>query len=404
MGNSDAVRLEKIDVGGQVDQIAMSFQGRIFATTTEGRLVCFDLTGVRSWERRWISHRHSPLPLRVSGEGRPWVGVNGAITGFDHDGRNIGTITFACGDQERLGSFLLAPEGYYGCLHRPGASGASGPRVVKLDPSGSTIWSTILPVGVIGYSGVVETGVRTGWETKPKPPWSPRTWEPLCYQGAEPLLLSGNRLLASFFEFPRSGIGCTYGLDAESGELLWVTEPAPTHTLAIAGMGRFFQGLQGYGAFETRLLGPDGIILQRWESHGYPVIDGSENVRSVEMENSLPSRMRFVTLQDDGGVGNGPLLEGYYTTYPVISHRGVVAFWRNGELVLISDQGEKDVIFTDSTTANQGVMSRMLLASDGSLIFSLGHELWIVGTELGPLAQSPWPCGSGNIQNNPVWA
>jgi hypothetical protein len=49
------------------------------------------------------------------------------------------------------------------------------------------------------------------------------------------------------------------------------------------------------------------------------------------------------------------------------------------------------------------MMSRMLLSPDGSLVFSVGHEVWIVAAGLGSLAESPWPCGGGNLQNNPVW-
>ena len=45
----------------------------------------------------------------------------------------------------------------------------------------------------------------------------------------------------------------------------------------------------------------------------------------------------------------------------------------------------------------------MLLSPDGSLIFSVGHDVWIVDAGLGPLAKSPWPCGGGNNRYNPVW-
>lgn len=276
--------------------------------------------------------------------------------------------------------------------------------MIKLDPSGSVLWSTTLPVGALGYQGVVEAGVHTGWETQPKRPWRPESWEPIRYGGSEPLLMSGDRLLASFFEFPRSGIGCCYGLDAVSGSLLWVTEPAPTHTLAVAGPGRFYQGLQGYGAFETRLLGPDGAILRRWEVHGYLVIDAGGVVRCVEMENVLPARMRYSLLLPNRDVRRGPLLEGYYTTYPLVSREGVVAFWRNGELVLIDDRMDRHVIDSDPSATKEGVLSRMLLSPWGSLVFAIGHEVRVVDVDLGPLAESPWPCGGGNVQNNPVWA
>jgi hypothetical protein len=188
-----------------------------------------------------------------------------------------------------------------------------------------------------------------------------------------------------------------------SGALLWVTDPAPTSTLAIAGPGRFYQGVQGYGAFETRLLGPDGEILRRWEVHGYIVIDEAGGVRCVEMENVLPSRMRYSLLLPDGDVQRGPLLEGYYTTYPLVSHEGVVAFWRNGELVLIDDRMERHVIDSDPPAAKEGVLSRMLLSPWGSLVFAIDNEIRVVDAGLGSLATSPWPCGGGNVQNNPFW-
>ncbi|SIN93817.1 hypothetical protein SAMN05444166_1697 [Singulisphaera sp. GP187] len=355
------------------------------------------------WEREWTIRSHRPLTLRVADDGRPWVGLGDLLIEIDHDGRNLKTLDLARDDRERLGSFLLAPDGVYACLYRPGAPRTWGPRVLKLGPSGSVLWSTTLPIGAIGYTGVVEVGGGTGWEMKPKRPWQPETWEPIRYGGSEPLLLSGDRLLASLYEFPRSGIGCSYGLDAASGDLLWVTEPAPTSTLAVAGLGRFYHGLQGYGAFETRLLDHDGSVQRRWESHGFLVIDEQGRVRSLEMENRLPSRMRFVTLQDDGGVGNGPLLDGYYSSYPAISREGVVAFWRNGELVLIDDTMTKVVIYSDPLAAEQGLIGRMLLSPGGSLVFSVGYEADFAGEGLGSLAETHWPCCGGNVRNNPVW-
>jgi hypothetical protein len=393
---------QRVDVGGQIAQIALSSTGRVFALTTDGELACIDLTEMRLWERNWGLSRPQQLSLRLSDQGRPWVNMGGVLIEVDHDGSDLKSPDVARDDDERLGSFLLAAGGIYACLYRPGAPVKFGPTVTRLDPSGSTLWATTLPLGPIGYEGVVEIGIRTGWETKPKQPWRPRTWEPIRYGGSEPLLLSGDRLLASFFEL-RSGIGCSYCLDAGSGHLLWMTDPAPTHTLAIASTGHFYHGLQGYGAFETRLLGPDGAVLTRWNSHGYVVVDEQGTVRSVEMENRLPSRMRFATLQDDGSVSDGPLLDGYHTTYPAISREGISAFWRNGELILIHERRVKEVIYSDPTASNEGVMSRMLLSPNGFLVFSVGREVWIVDAGLGSMAESPWPCGGGTLQNNPVW-
>jgi hypothetical protein len=48
-------------------------------------------------------------------------------------------------------------------------------------------------------------------------------------------------------------------------------------------------------------------------------------------------------------------------------------------------------------------MTRMLLADDGTLVFGLEDELFLVPTDLGPMADSSWPCGGGNAGGNPVF-
>ncbi len=48
-------------------------------------------------------------------------------------------------------------------------------------------------------------------------------------------------------------------------------------------------------------------------------------------------------------------------------------------------------------------MTRSLLADDGTLVFGLEDELFLVPTDLGPMADSVWPCGGGNTGGNPVF-
>jgi hypothetical protein len=402
MGGRAMVKPMKVDVGAQVNDVAVSPTGSILLTTTEGRLICIDRTGRRIWGRLWYTESLQWLVLRVGTEGRAWIGLNDLLIEIDPDCRDRRTISLVPDEGERLGSFLLAPGGFYVCLYRPGFAENLTPRILKLDQTGSPIWSKKLPVVNISMWRTADPESHDGM--KPRDFWRPEVWCPTRSFSSEPLLLSGNRLVTSFYDDNQSGLGCLYGMDSEVGTLLWITESVPTGSLAIAGPGRFYQGIQGYGAFETRLLGPDGSTLQRWESHGDLILDEDGLVRSVEMENCLPSRMRFVTLHDDGTVGDGPLLEGYYTSYPAISREGVVAFWRNGELVLIDDKMVREVIYSDPIAAPQAVIGRMLLLPDGSLVFSVGHEVWIVDAGLGSLAESPWPCGGGNLRNNPAWA
>jgi hypothetical protein len=57
-------------------------------------------------------------------------------------------------------------------------------RLERVDRAGLRRWVCQLPVSGRWYTGVVHTGVATGWQTKPMPPWQPRqlrieTWKPL---------------------------------------------------------------------------------------------------------------------------------------------------------------------------------------------------------------------------------
>src|SRR5262249_51118175 len=93
------------------------------------------------------------------------------------------------------------------------------------------------------------------------------------------------------------------------------------------------------------------------------------------------------------------------TTPPTQSSasRGVTAFCREGELqagdLALRRRGFGEV---DSPSGGN-VMTRMLLAEDGTLAFGLDEELRLVPTDLGPMADSPWPCGGGNARGNTVY-
>lgn len=73
-------------------------------------------------------------------------------------------------------------------------------------------------------------GVSTGWQMQPKKPWEPEDWKP-AWRG-EALLLSEDRLIARYFEL-RSGLGRTFCLDRNSGQILWATAPRPEDGLSL---------------------------------------------------------------------------------------------------------------------------------------------------------------------------
>src|SRR5262249_59762875 len=120
--------------------------------------------------------------------------------------------------------------------------------------------------------------------------------------------------------------------DGAGGGTLWAPEPRPEAGVALVGSDEFLRGVQGYGAFDLYLHDREGKERQHWSSHAEVVVTGAGEMRGVEMENVLPSRMHFSVLKQDGTVCKGPHLEGYYTTYPVLNRQGVAAFWRYGKL------------------------------------------------------------------------
>jgi hypothetical protein len=99
----------------------------------------------------------------------------------------------------------------------------------------------------------------------------------------------------------------------------------------------------------------------------------------------------------------GPHLDDYYTTYPVVSKQGVTVFWRHGELQAVDTALHKRTLWKDEGLAGKKIMTRMPLADDGPLLFGQEDELFLVPIDLGPMANSPWPCGGGNAQGNPVF-
>ncbi len=402
------VRPKTIEAGGTVMALALAAPDQVYLLVrTEqgaGRLLSLDLEGrprgrldlpVSSDYPSRVSRRQ----LRVAEDGSAWLGMGRTLTRIGAEGSVLGVVEVPSESDEDLGAFLLVPGGFVAALHKPASREVRG-RVVHLDAGGGVVWSTILPAGTVAYAGVVEMGVDSGWQIRPKKPWRPRDWQPV-WRG-DPLLLSGDHLLARFFEV-RSGLGRTFCLDWANGRILWATEPRPETSVALVGPGRFLLGVQGYGAFDLYLYDRDGTVLQHWPRHAEVIVTEGGEIRGVEMENCLPSRMHFSVFEPDGTIRQGPHLEGYYTTCPVVSKQGTTAFWREGELHAVDPALHRRTLWSDGGPAEKNVMTRMLLADDGTLVFGLEDELFFVPTDLGPMADSVWPCGGGNAGGNPVF-
>lgn len=81
--------------------------------------------------------------------------------------------------------------------------------------------------------------------------------------------------------------------------------------------------------------------------------------------------------------------------------QGNAVFWRDGKLLVVDTDLRAYTLFARDD--DRAVMSRVLLADHGRVIFALHDELIIFpDTGLAELDSGPWPCADGNLRGNPV--
>lgn len=233
----------------------------------------------------------------------------------------------------RARAFVPAPDGAVVAVSDIQDRAAAA--VIRLDRDGQVVWRTEVPVPATLSGGASETRRDDGAVIRTTRPLVPQQW---VIDRSE-LCVSGDRLLAVFVDFPRTGIGIGHGIDLETGRIVYRTAPAPHGQLAPAAPGSFLVGLQGYGAFETQLVDRDGQVTTTWRSHGRVVPGDPPHV--IEMENIMPSRCHVATLLADGTVRHGPPLPGYDTSPLVVAADRRAVFWRDDTLMYVSGDGER---------------------------------------------------------------
>lgn len=382
--------------------------GPLFVTSYDGGnlsatvVTALTRAGVTLWRREFAGHPHPP---RVNASGTVWIAHREPPSQMFHelgaDGSTLHSIVPEHEPYERLGAFVLLPDGICVAWLPAPRSRLLAPgrvsRVARYNDSGDCLWTTPIRLGEIAHDGVVEISEDSGWNVRPKKPWTPRTIE---VDHWEPLLISGDRILASYTD-GGSGIGVSSFLDLGTGQIVAATQAAPTHHKAILGPGEFLIGAQGYGVLSTARYDRDGTQQHRWPSHGMMLTDHHGAIRGPESENVLPSRSHFRGLKEDGTLRDGPALSGYYTTYPALDHAGTAVFWRDGRLLTVDSDFELRELFASDD--QRSVMSRILLLDQGQIVFALCDELLLFrDTGLGPLDTSTWPCGDSNLHGNPA--
>ncbi|MEB3963145.1 hypothetical protein OKJ48_23290 [Streptomyces kunmingensis] len=377
------------------------------ASPSETVVTVVDLAGSVAWQRTFAGTGRPRS--RLSTDGVLWVAypdqAGRVLEGVLPDGSTGRTVAPECGPDDEVGAFVLLDDGF--CIAWAGASRLlrglgtqqtprPQPRVARYTQEGTCLWSTPIVLGAVSHPGVVGMGVETGWEKRPLRPWVP---EEVGVDRWDPLLVSGDRVAAGFTD-TRSGIGRTFFLDLDSGEIVSVTSPAPTGRKAIAGPGEFLIGSQGYGAFTTSRYDREGGETARWASHGAMLVNEQGTICGPELENVLPSTSRFRRLAQGNTLVDGPSLTGYYTSCPAMDREGTTVFWRDGKLLAVDADLALHELFAMGDDRN--VMGRTLLLADGRVVVSLNSEVLVFHSPLGHLAEGPWPCGDANLRGNPV--
>ncbi len=386
------------------------------------QLLCFNVNGELVWQRevggtyfitcyskddppREIRLHVGDRTLRAADDGTVWLSSSDGLQAFNSAGEEIETLPWPLETNEQLGSFVLLSDGFLALFHQDRYQGESNPtdltpRCVFLRHDGTMKWQTKLPIETISHPRATHQGVSTGWKSEVMPPWRPRSWKADSYV-RNPLLVCEDRILATFIEIS-SGLGISYLLDLVTGALLWQTEPQYLGWMAAADDGTFLVTHDG----ALRRIAKEGSISQEWAVNGVPVLTPE---RHIHLKTPVGGRRReFTAINGSGKAQMWELEHDYAFPYMAHSSDGRTVLWSNGKLLTF-----KDGTFTTRLEApeycSDFVQSHMLLHPSGALIFALSGypqgatELWLVETDLAPLADSPWPCADGNLAGNPVY-
>jgi hypothetical protein len=363
---------------------------------TQTTLSAVDLSGKVRWRRLFAGRAGVP---RATADGGVWLArhePDGAavLEQTSPDGSPARAIEISHHPDEKLGEVVILPDGF--CTAWTSGPPYRGARVDRRGADGACIWSAAIPPDQLAHDCIMEASADTGWRSQPKSPWIPGTFR---LHHTEPLLVSGDRILASYTE-GKSGLGISYFLDASTGEIIKSTKPAPIGHKAILDDGEFLIGVQGYDEFVTVRYTRAGDEATRWPTHGATLIDRSGNLFGIEFDNRAPAQPRLRLMGRDGSLSDGPVLAGRNTGHPALDRDGATVLWRNRSLLTIDAGSTVRELFSERKSVSN--ISRILLLEEGIAAFGLNGDLLICRTALGPLEDSVWPCGDGNLNGNPV--
>jgi hypothetical protein len=385
--------------------VAESAAGPIYVTSAaenqysglaQTTLSAIDLSGAIRWHRVFEGTTGAP---RVAGDGSIWLAHDGpdgtALRETGRDGTPSRTIAVTHRPGEKLGQVVILPGGF--CTAWTSGPPYQGARVDRRDGDGGCLWSTTIPPARLAHRCVMEASAETGWRSQPKAPWIPGTFR---LHHWEPLLVSGDRILVSYAE-GRSGLGISYFLSAGTGEVINSTGPVPLGRKAICGPGEFLIGVHGYDEFATVRYTRAGDEAVRWPTHGAVLIDHAGKMLGIEHDNRSTAQAKLRRLGQDGSLSDGPAVAGGNLTHPALDRDGTAVFWRDGRLLAV-DAGLTLHELYSGKAESSPYLSRTLLLEDGIVAFATNGDVLLFRTALGPLEESAWPCGDGNLNGNPA--
>lgn len=393
----------KIQLSGLVSKYGLNKSGTLFAILRPNkpdeswdnfRLAGISLDKGMLWEHKVSDFK--PNELRISDDGDAYISYSNEIRQVSKEGKIQKSIILKIDSDQEIGSFILIKGGFIVTLQGKGKPNA---KVQRINLDGEIIWESSISTKDISYKGLVQMSAKDDWKAKEMPPWNPKSWN--CLINNE-IIISEENVLVSYFEFPGSGIGLSFCLDIETGIIKWTTKPAPFESICGLTDGKFLIGHQGYGAFDTNLYSKDGEIIERWESVGTAVVNSNDEIFAIEMDNNSRSKLHFVELKNGGTIKKGKQVPGYYIIHPVLDDLGNVIFWRNNELIIIDNEGALHKLFAIKPTERDRISDRMLLHQNGTLVFSVNENLYVLKTSLGSLEKSAWACKHSNNERNPI--
>jgi hypothetical protein len=297
----------------------------------------------------WSAHfAEETLKLFMDGNGMPWMLDRlGAFT-LGERGELLGRVAAQVPEGMLVSACACVDDDFLFAMHHARRR-MRAPIMQRVSKTGNVRWSVTLP-GPSTDEKMNRVGARAWLST------------------SETLDISGDAALACFSDMHSSGMGFGYVLSIADGALRFTTAYGPVQSTAPLGGGAFLVGYQGYGLFETLRYERDGRVRMRWPSHGHYIVSG-EDIRGIELQNVLPSKMHLTRLLNDGSVLKGARLDGYYTSTPSHWPDGTVLFFRHGSLLGARDLAIEDRL--ELCAPDDGTISTAIAASGETAYLAL---------------------------------